>query len=73
MKMLKLQINGSQQELDMVPDTPLLWAAGDGRHRACTKYGCGIREPGVIAVTPADANVVIAVTGKPVCSLPDRL
>ena len=73
MKKVKLHINGIQQELDMVPDTPLLWAAGDGRHRACTQYGRGIREPGVIAVKPADANVVFAVTGKPVCSLPDRL
>ena len=57
--MEKLQINGSLQELDMVPDTPLLCAVGDGRHLTCTKYGCGIGEPGLLPVTPAVANVVL--------------
>jgi isoquinoline 1-oxidoreductase subunit alpha len=40
--MLKLNVNGKLHELDIDPDTPLLWALRDHLHLYGTKYGCGI-------------------------------
>ena len=39
--MVKLRINGELQELDIDPDTPLLWAIRDAAALTGTKYGCG--------------------------------
>jgi isoquinoline 1-oxidoreductase subunit alpha len=39
---LKLSINGRSVELDVAPDTPLLWALRDGARLTGTKYGCGV-------------------------------
>jgi isoquinoline 1-oxidoreductase alpha subunit len=40
--MLQLDVNGQHHELDIDPDTPLLWALRDHLHLYGTKYGCGI-------------------------------
>jgi len=40
--MLELTVNGQHHELDIDPDTPLLWALRDHLHLHGTKYGCGI-------------------------------
>jgi isoquinoline 1-oxidoreductase alpha subunit len=40
--MLLLNVNGQKYELDIDPDTPLLWALRDHLHLRGTKYGCGI-------------------------------
>ena len=40
--MPKLRVNGQTHELDIDPDTPLLWALRDHLHLHGTKYGCGI-------------------------------
>jgi len=40
--MLHLTVNGQRHELDIDPDTPLLWALRDHLHLHGTKYGCGI-------------------------------
>ena len=40
--MPKLRVNGQTHELDIDPDTPLLWALRDHLHLRGTKYGCGI-------------------------------
>jgi isoquinoline 1-oxidoreductase alpha subunit len=42
MVMLHLTVNGQHHELDIDPDTPLLWALRDHLHLHGTKYGCGI-------------------------------
>lgn len=39
---MKLKVNGVEHELDLPPDTPLLWALRDGLGLTGTKYGCGI-------------------------------
>ena len=39
--MIKLTINGKAHELDVAPDTPLLWALRDTLQMTGTKYGCG--------------------------------
>lgn len=57
--MVKLQINGSTRELDMDPDTPLLWAVRDGLQLTGTKYGCGIAVCGAC---------IVLVEGQPVRS-----
>jgi isoquinoline 1-oxidoreductase alpha subunit len=42
MVILHLTVNGQRHELDINPDTPLLWALRDHLHLHGTKYGCGI-------------------------------
>jgi len=39
--MIKLTINGKAHQLDVAPDTPLLWALHDTLQMTGTKYGCG--------------------------------
>ena len=39
--MIKLTVNGQPQQLDVAPDTPLLWALRDALQLTGTKYGCG--------------------------------
>jgi Aerobic-type carbon monoxide dehydrogenase, small subunit CoxS/CutS homologs len=39
--MIKLNVNGKPVEIDVDPDTPLLWALRDTLAMTGTKYGCG--------------------------------
>jgi len=39
--MIQLNVNGNLQQLDVAPDTPLLWALRDTLHLTGTKYSCG--------------------------------
>jgi len=39
--MIKLSINGKAYQLDVTPDTPLLWAIRDHAQLTGTKFGCG--------------------------------
>ena len=39
--MIQLNVNGNPQQLDVAPDTPLLWALRDTLHLTGTKYSCG--------------------------------
>ncbi|MCU7937231.1 MAG: (2Fe-2S)-binding protein [Candidatus Thiodiazotropha sp. (ex Dulcina madagascariensis)] len=71
--MIKLNVNGSNQPLDIDPDTPLLWALRDHMGLTGTKFGCGIAqcgsctvyldgEPVRSCITPVSATVGRQVT-----------
>lgn len=47
---MKLMINGTTLELDIAPDTPLLWAIRDHANLTGTKFGCGIAQCGACTV-----------------------
>src|SRR5947209_11397326 len=48
--MLKLNINGTVQNVDADPDTPLLWAIREWVGLTGTKYGCGIAQCGACTI-----------------------
>ena len=48
--MLHLNINGQTHEVDVDPDTPLLWVLRDTLGLTGTKYGCGIAQCGACTV-----------------------
>jgi isoquinoline 1-oxidoreductase alpha subunit len=48
--MAKLSINGQTVDIDVEPDTPLLWAIRDNIGLTGTKYGCGIAQCGACTV-----------------------
>ena len=48
--MLRLTINGHVQQVDVDPDTPLLWVLRDTVGLTGTKYGCGIAQCGACTV-----------------------
>jgi isoquinoline 1-oxidoreductase alpha subunit len=60
---MKLSVNGKTYDVDVEPDTPLLWAIRENVGLTGTKYGCGVAQCGACTVH---------VDGKPVrsCSLP---
>ncbi len=61
----ELSINGARRQVDVAPDTPLLWVLRDALDLTGTKYGCGIAQCGACTVHLA---------GQPVrsCVLPVR-
>jgi isoquinoline 1-oxidoreductase subunit alpha len=48
--MLHLTINGTPHDVDVEPDTPLLWVIRDTIGMTGTKYGCGIQQCGACTV-----------------------
>jgi aerobic-type carbon monoxide dehydrogenase small subunit (CoxS/CutS family) len=40
--MVKLNVNGREQNVDADPSTPLLWALREQLGLTGTKYGCGV-------------------------------
>src|SRR5476649_3055328 len=48
--MTSLTINGKTFELDVEPETPLLWAIRENAGLTGTKYGCGIAQCGACTV-----------------------
>lgn len=48
--LFKLIINGQSREVDVEPDTPLLWVLRDEARLTGTKYGCGVAQCGACTV-----------------------
>ncbi len=46
----RLTVNGERREVDVEPDTPLLWVLRDELGLTGTKYGCGIAQCGACTV-----------------------
>jgi isoquinoline 1-oxidoreductase alpha subunit len=73
--MISLTVNGEPRELDLDPDTPLLWVLRDSLGLTGTKHGCGIGECGacLVHVDGVAANACItplsAVAGKRVTTI----
>ena len=61
--MLKLNINGKSQQVDVEPEMPLLWVLRDQLGMTGTKFGCGIAQCG---------SCTVHINGEPVrsCSYP---
>ncbi|HSD44949.1 MAG TPA: (2Fe-2S)-binding protein [Burkholderiales bacterium] len=73
--MTTLTVNGKRVDIDMPPDTPLLWALRDYLGLTGTKFGCGAAHCGACTVhvngAPARACVtpLSAVAGKTVVTI----
>ncbi|MGO8915061.1 MAG: (2Fe-2S)-binding protein [Stellaceae bacterium] len=48
--MVRLTINGREQQVDVDPETPLLWVLRDTLGLTGTKYGCGIAQCGACTI-----------------------
>jgi len=48
--MVRLTVNGRDQQVDVDPETPLLWVLRDTLGLTGTKYGCGIGQCGACTV-----------------------
>ena len=47
---IQLSINGTPRQVDVEPDTPLLWVLRDTLDMVGTKYGCGVAQCGACTV-----------------------
>ena len=61
--MATIIVNGEEQQVDVAPDTPLLWVLRDALGLTGTKFGCGVGQCGAC---------IVHVDGAPVtsCVLP---
>jgi isoquinoline 1-oxidoreductase alpha subunit len=73
--MIRLTVNGETHELDIEPETPLLWALRDSMGLTGAKYGCGIGVCGSCTVhvdgraTRACVLAVSNVAGKEITTI----
>ena len=65
--MISLTVNGKQYDVDVSPDTPLLWAIRDAIGLTGTKFGCGLQQCG--ACTVHLDGVAVRSCGTPVSSV----
>lgn len=50
MAIFNIQVNGSSHQVDVAPDTPVLWVLRDTLNLKGTKFGCGIAQCGACTV-----------------------
>jgi aerobic-type carbon monoxide dehydrogenase small subunit (CoxS/CutS family) len=73
--MIKLTVNGEAREVDVDPQTPLLWVLRDHLDLTGTKFGCGIAQCGACTVhvggvaTRSCTTPVAAVAGREVVTI----
>lgn len=73
--MITIVVNGRQREVDVDPETPLLWVLRDHLGLTGTKYGCGMALCGACTVHADGAAVrscitpVSAVAGKKITTI----
>ena len=73
--MITLKVNGKPRQLDVAPDTPLLWALRDTLQLTGTKYGCGQALCGACTVhvdgvpTRSCSTPVSAVAGRSITTI----
>ena len=75
--MIRLNVNGTDHEVDVDPDTPLLWVLREDLELTGTKYGCGMalcgactvhvdgqaRRSCVVPVSAAQGRKVVTIEG----------
>ena len=72
---LTLNINGEKKQVDVDPNTPLLWVLRDDLDLVGTKYGCGMSQCGACTVHLNGAAVrscvfpVSAVANQPITTI----
>jgi aerobic-type carbon monoxide dehydrogenase small subunit (CoxS/CutS family) len=70
-----LNINGEKKQVDVDPNTPLLWVLRDNLNLVGTKYGCGLSQCGACTVHLNGAAVrscvlpVSAVINQPITTI----
>ena len=75
MAIFNLKINGEEREVDVDPNTPLLWVIREDLNLVGTKYGCGVSQCGACTVHLNDAAVrscvlpVSAVANQPITTI----
>ena len=65
-----LRINGRKRDVQVPPDTPLLWVLRDELQLTGTKYGCGVAQCGACTVHVGGRPVRACMT--PVSTVGDR-
>ena len=71
----RLEGNGERRQVDVAPDTPLLWVLRDDLGLTGTKYSCGVAQCGACTVhvggraTRSCVMPVAAVDGRPVTTI----
>jgi isoquinoline 1-oxidoreductase alpha subunit len=50
MAQFTLKVNGASHQVDVEPDTPILWVLRDHLNLVGTKYGCGIAQCGACTI-----------------------
>ena len=66
----RLEVNGERREVDVAPDTPLLWVLRDDLGLDGTKYSCGVAQCGACTVHVAGRATRSCV--MPVAAVEDR-
>ena len=75
--MAKLNINGTLRDVEVEPDTPLLWVIREQVGLTGTKYGCGIAQCGACSVhingeVQRSCSIRVGDVKQPTASSPSR-